>query len=351
MSLSPKSRRLITVAVALVVLAGFVILGSTARIPYVALSPGPTVNTLGEVNGTPVVKVTGGADADPDGHLNLTTVSMTDGLTLFGGLSMWLFQGYQLQPRELYFPEGKTTEQVRKESSLQMSSSEDNATGAALTYLQRPTAAGVGMIADDGPAKGKLEVNDVIVAIDGQPVAEPSSVAGDIRGRTPGSTVAITVNRGGTEQEVDVQLAARPDDPAAAYLGVTPKLVSADPNIQITYHVKDTNGGDIGGPSAGLMLTLAVIDHLTPDSLTGGKFIAGTGTIVPAGQVGPIGGITHKLKAAREAGATAFLVPAGNCREAAGAAPDGLELIKVDDVSGAVNALNALKADRPRPHC
>ena len=127
---------------------------------------------------------------------------------------------------------------------------------------------------------------------------------------------------------------------------MTPKVVSADPNVKITYNV-----GDIGGPSAGLMLTLAVIDHLTPGDLADGRFIAGTGTIAPDGAVGQIGGITHKLSAARTAGATSFLVPAGNCTEATTDVPDGLELIKVDTLTSAMDSLEALRTGASRPHC
>ncbi|WP_454165264.1 YlbL family protein [Gordonia iterans] len=346
MSLTPAARRLITLGVAAVVVVAFVLIGTFARIPYVALSPGPTVNTLGEMDGKPVVTVAGGVDEDPSGHLNLTTVSLTDGITLFQGIGMWFSGNYQLQPRELYFPKGKTNEEVRQENTRQMAGSEDSATGAALTYLQRPTAVGIGPIADNSPAKGKLEVNDVLMAVDGTPVKTAAEVQEQIRAKKPGETVSLRVNRSGEERTVEVTLAARPDDPAAGYLGVTPKVVSADPNIQITYNV-----GDIGGPSAGLMLTLAVIDQLTPGDLTGGKFIAGTGTIVPEGEVGAIGGITHKLRAAKDAGAVAFLVPAPNCQEALGDAPDGLELIKVGDVGEAVDALEALDSGKPRPHC
>ena len=346
MRLNPSRRRLITIGVAAVILIAFVLLGSNVRVPYVALSPGPTVNTLGEVDGKPVVSVTGGVDNDPSGNLNLTTVSLTDGLTLFQALGLWFSSDYQLQPRELYFPAGVSNEEVQQQNTAQMASSEDNATGAALTYLQRPTAVGVGPIADDSPAQGKLEVNDVIRALDGQPVTTVEQVHEKIRGLAPGSTVAVTVDRNGTEQVIDVTLGARPDDPKAGFLGVTPKVVSADPNVTITYNV-----GDIGGPSAGLMLTLAVIDHLTPDDLADGRFIAGTGTIAPSGEVGQIGGITHKLAAAREAGATSFLVPAANCAEAKTDAPDGLELIKVDTLTSAVDSLGALKTGAPRPHC
>ena len=94
----------------------------------------------------------------------------------------------------------------------------------------------------------------------------------------------------------------------------------------------DFNLANIGGPSAGLMFSLAVVDKLTTGDLNDGKFVAGTGTITGDGKVGPIGGITHKMLAAQEAGATVFLVPADNCDEAKTAHEDGLELVKVENL-------------------
>ena len=81
--------------------------------------------------------------------------------------------------------------------------------------------------------------------------------------------------------------------------------------------------GNIGGPSAGLMFALGLIDKITPDNLTGGRFIAGTGEIEANGTVEPIGGIQQKMAGARAAGATIFLTPAANCADTAGAVPAG----------------------------
>ena len=109
--------------------------------------------------------------------------------------------------------------------------------------------------------------------------------------------------------------------------------------------------GDIGGPSAGLMFALGIIDKLTPANLTGGRFIAGTGEIEANGTVDPIGGIQQKMAGARAAGATIFLTPATNCPNTAGAVPAGMRLIKVSSLTGAIADLNALKAGRPVPSC
>ena len=109
--------------------------------------------------------------------------------------------------------------------------------------------------------------------------------------------------------------------------------------------------GDIGGPSAGVMFALGVIDKLTPMNLTGGKFIAGTGEIEASGKVDPIGGIQQKMVGARNAGATVFLAPAANCSDVKGAIPAGLEVVKVGTLSQAVSDLEALKAGQPVPSC
>jgi PDZ domain-containing protein len=108
----------------------------------------------------------------------------------------------------------------------------------------------------------------------------------------------------------------------------------------------DINVGDVGGPSAGLMFSLGILDKLTPGEITGGKRIAGTGTIDSAGQVGPIGGIAQKMVGARDSGATVFLTPADNCAEAVKAVPEGLRLVKADTLHDAVLALDALRTGK-----
>lgn len=344
--MTPGHRRLATVAVTVLVFVLLFFLGTTVRVPYVALGPGPTVNTLGSYDGKSVVDVSG-APVDPTtGNLNLTTVSVTDGLSLFQAISMWFSGDYSLTPRDRIYPPGKSDEEVRQGNQQEMSGSEDNATAAALTHLDRPTKLIVAEVAADGPAGEVLKKDDVILGIDGQPASTTEQVQTVVRGKKPGDVVSIEIRRGEATQTVQVTLGARPDDKNAGYLGVTPAVVNADPNLKIDYNV-----GDIGGPSAGLMLTLAVIDKLSPGELTHGKFIAGTGTIDPSGTVGPIGGITHKTQAAREAGATVFLVPEANCTEAKDDAPDGLDLVKVTDLDSALSSLEAIGAGQDAPHC
>ncbi|WP_132991951.1 PDZ domain-containing protein [Gordonia zhaorongruii] len=344
-------RRLITIYVAVALLALFIGLGMYVRVPYVALGPGPTVNTLGtaapdDPKSPRVVEVVGAVDPTPTGHLNLTTVSLYDGMSLFSALGKWVSSSYELEPRESYYPSDRSEEEVQQQNVAQMSGSEDDATLAALHHLRLPTAVGVKQIVDKGPAARVLRDGDRVITIGGRKVSSMEEMSKTIDAHRPGEQVDVTFLRDGKEQTAPVTLAKRPDDPARAFLGVTMRSVPADPAKDIKYSV-----GDIGGPSAGLMLTLSVIDQMTPGDLSHGDFIAGTGTIDPSGEVGEIGGINHKVRAASEAGATAFLVPAGNCSLARSDAPDGIELLKVGNLDEALNALNSLGTDEQVPHC
>ena len=340
------SRRIATIAVTTLLLLILIVVGTTVQVPFVALGPGPTVNTLGKLDDKPVVDITGTPVDPTTGNLNLTTVSVNDGLTLFDSIRLWVSGRYTVQPREQIFPPDQTTQQVQEQNQQQMSGSESAATAAALRHLNRPTKLIVDSVAADGPSSKVLRQGDQILSVGGAAVSTSEDVQSAVRKQKPGAQIPIEIDRAGTKQTVTVTAAARPDDNDVAYIGLTPDVVNADPNLKITYNV-----GDIGGPSAGLMLTLAVIDRLSTGELTGGKFIAGTGTIADDGQVGPIGGITHKTRAAREAGANVFLVPERNCTEAKSDAPDGLQLVKVNSLDSALSALDDVRAGKDAPHC
>ncbi|MEE4021791.1 PDZ domain-containing protein [Gordonia sp. PKS22-38] len=346
MSLQPGHRRIATVAVTALVFVALLFVGTSVQVPFVALGPGPTVNTLGELDDKPVVDIAGVPTDPTTGNLNLTTVSVTDGMSLFQALGMWMSGTYSIEPRDRLFPPDQTPDQVRERNQQEMTGSEESATAAALRYLDRPTKLVLVSVADDGPAAGELEPGDQVLTVAGSPVSTTAEMQDAVMSQAPGDPVPVEIDRGGARQTVSVTLAARPDDAEAGYLGVTPEVVNADPALEISYNV-----GDIGGPSAGMMLSLAVIDRLSPGELTNGDFIAGTGTIDEDGAVGPIGGITHKTRAARDAGASVFLVPERNCAEAASDVPDGLTLVRVADLQGAVDALDDIGEGRDAPHC
>jgi PDZ domain-containing protein len=186
-------------------------------------------------------------------------------------------------------------------------------------------------------------VGDELVSVAGRAVDSPVAVADALLDTVPGQSVAVTYRRAGQEGDADVVLGSSPDRPQGL-LGVRPGIEPRGGDITISL-------GDVGGPSAGLMFALAVVDKLTPGEITGGRFVAGTGTITQDGQVGPIGGIPFKMAAASEAGAEVFLVPAGNCAEAASTAPSGLQLARVATLADAITALDAVRAKQPPTSC
>lgn len=321
-----------------------ILLGSTLRVPLVALGPGPTYDTLGQADDRPVVAVNGLMTYPTSGQLNMTTVSVSDRLTMFRALGLWAAGDSRIVPREdIYLPD-KTDQEVEQEIRKSFVTSEVNAEVAALGYLHRPIKVMIGGVGDKSPAVGLLSPGDQLLAIDGRPIESVSAVYEALRETRPGQQVTIRVLRAGAPREVAVTLGSRPDGPQG-FLDVTPSGELLNPDeimIGLT---------DVGGPSAGLIFALAVVDKLTPGELTGGRFVAGTGEISQAGDVGPIGGIPFKMMAARAAGATVFLVPAKNCEEAMSNAPEGLQLVKVGTLGEAVSGLDAVRDGRPPPAC
>ena len=186
---------------------------------------------------------------------------------------------------------------------------------------------------------GVLEVDDVILAVDGTAIKTPEELRDAVSVHAPGEDVRLRIERDDAEQVVTVTTAAAPDDPERAVIGIVPQLGYTS-DVTVTIQLDN-----VGGPSAGLMFALGIYDMLTPGPLTGGRHVAGTGTMAVDGTVGPIGGIQQKLIAARGDGATVFFVPKDNCSEALAAAPDGLQLVRADSLRSATDSLNALVKD------
>ena len=328
----------------MVLIAIFGTLGGIGEVPYVALGPGPTYDTLGSVDGQVVVSISGQETHPTAGKLNMTTVSVGTDLTLFTALGKWLSGRYALVPREEIFPPDRTEDQVQQEQARAFQDSETFAETAALSYLKYPMKVIVNRVITDAPAQGLLQPGDVIVSVDGQAVSGAEQVREALADTRPGQVVEIRYQRASATSTAQVTLGSR-DDRESGFLGVEPAN-QPDVPFDITISL-----ADVGGPSAGLMFALAVVDKLTPGVLNGGKFVAGTGEITSDGQVGPIGGIPFKMTAAREAGATVFLVPADNCLEARQRAPEGLRLVKVETLADAVQALEALSRGADAPSC
>lgn len=339
------NRRIVTLVVALVPILVFGALLGTVRVPFVSLGPGPTFDTLGEYDGKKVVDIAGTDTKAFGGHLNMTTVSQRDGLTLGQAMILWLSGQQQLVPRAVVYPPEKSKDDVDKQNTDDFKNSEDSAEYAALSYLEYPKAVTVRSLSDDGPAKGVLQVGDAITAVDGKPTTTVDELTGLLKETKPGQRVVIGYRRKNAPDGTATLTLGHKDDRDYGYLGAA--LLDA-PWAPFSI---DFNLANIGGPSAGLMFSLAVVDKLTDGELNGGKFVAGTGTIAPDGKVGPIGGITHKILAADEAGATVFLVPADNCSEAKTAEHGDMTMVKVDTLGSAVDSLNRLTAGQDAPGC
>ncbi len=326
-------------ALALVLL----VLAAAAPVPLVALGPGPTFDTLGSANGAPVVEISGLPTYPTSGHLNMTTVSVTDDITLFQALGFWGSPAYQVLPRSTIYPPGKSSQQVEQQNADDFTRSEIDAESAAVREIGLPAVPVVADVVAGSAADGVLALGDRITAIDGRAVTSPAEVTDFFRASKAGDRVDLAVLRGDATK--DVQVTLRPSqDGTHGELGI---VVGGLPKTG-TFHIGLTG---VGGPSAGLMFALALVDKLTPGQLAGDRFVAGTGEIDTVGNVSKIGGIQFKMRAAREAGATVFLVPDGNCADAAAVRPDGLQLVRVATLNDAVTALDDLAARRTPATC
>ncbi|TWG05562.1 PDZ domain-containing protein [Streptomyces brevispora] len=348
-------RRTATMLASTLVLIALVCAGLLIRVPYSEMSPGPTVNTLGKVDGEPVLQVTGHRTYKTSGHLNMTTVRVTGAdynMNLVEALYGWLGHDSLVVPHDTLYPDGKTEQQSTQENAEEFSQSQESAKVAALTELGIPVSSRVvvSTVIKDSPAQGKLHAGDVIKSVDGTAVERPEDVAKLVTRHKPGQDVTFTVIPAKTAAAAE-KAGKEPEGTEKITLTTrkAPKENRAIVGIQAgTDHTFpfeiDIKLADVGGPSAGLMFSLGIIDKLTPGQLTGGKFVAGTGTIDDKGKVGPIGGISMKLVGARNAGARYFLTPDDNCKSAASDTPDGLTLIRVKTIDDAKKSLEKISS-------
>jgi Lon-like protease len=336
------SRRTLAGLIALPLLLMLSIAAAVLPVPFVTYAPGLTVDVLASEKGQEIVQVSGRRTYRTDGELRMTTVYVTrpgGRVGLVDAMQAWIDEDRALYPYDAVYGDGETDEQSKTESAVQMVSSQDAAIAVALTELGYDVKPVIEVlnVSSGLPADGRLKVRDVLLEINGQEVTDAAQVADQIQRTTPGQSVRFLLERDGkdltvevTPQEVDGKLR----------VGVLP-----GPGYQFPFQVSVNIPEDIGGPSAGLMFSLAIYDTLTPGSLTGGAIIAGTGTIDTDGKVGPIGGIQQKVVAARESGAELFLVPQDNCADALNAPNDDLRLVKATTMHQARESIAAWVED------
>jgi PDZ domain-containing protein len=321
------------------------LIGGFVRVPYVAVGPGQTWDTLGTDGGVPIVSITGRQTYPTSGQLRMLTVSVTNEVTLFGALGLWMSGRYGLAPREDYEPPGETQQQVDQQNIQEFQDSQRNAEVTALRYLHYPINVVAQEVVTGSPADKHIAPGDKLLAVNGKPVASVEDVHAALANTTPGQVVDVRVrSAAGPDHDVQIKLGSSADR-KVGFLGITPAA-----HADVPFKVNISLAG-VGGPSAGLMFALAVVDKLTPNGVNGDLAVAGTGEIDDLGNVSPIGGIPFKMIAAREAGATVFLAPAANCSEASTHIPAGLRLVKVTTLDSAVKALADLRAGRPVPGC
>jgi PDZ domain-containing protein len=344
------SRRVRTLVIASVLFIVLFALALTMPVPYVILSPGPTFNTIGIEQGSQVIVIQGRKPNQTSGHLNMTTVSISGGsVTPVQALVAWLKGDEVVVPKSAVYPPGQSEQQTNQQNTEEFQQSQDSATAAALCELGYPKGFGIIDVSSDGPSHGILEPGDRFISVSGTPVASRDQLDAALSAHQPGDKVTVVVNRRGETARLTVTLGKAPDT-GKAYLGVVPDNTCLAP-FTVTIHL-----ADIGGPSAGMMFALGIIDKVGyvdkgPVDLTGGRFIAGTGTINASGKVGAIGGIQLKMLAARRKGASVFLAPASNCSDVRGATPSGLQVVKVSTLHEAVQDLLRIQHDQPVPSC
>ena len=323
--------------------------------PYVIDNPGPTYDTLGVVETSQgeleLITITGEETFPTTGELRLTTVTRTgnpDSLPgWFDVMAGWFDPTRTVIPVDVAYPPGVTAESNREAAAIEMQTSQQEAIAAALTYVGIPYSSYlvVNQALEDGPSEGILEPDDVIVSASGQIITTVTQLREIIAESGVNKPFAIVIQRAGVEEEHEVIPRMSEGPERMPMIGI---LVSGRYEFPLDVDIALEN---VGGPSAGLMFGLGIVEKLTADDLAAGSVIAGTGTLTASGEVGSIGGVRHKMHGALNDGADIFLAPAGNCPDIIGHIPDGLRVIPVATLDEAVESLLALHAGGTVPRC
>ncbi|NQX06370.1 PDZ domain-containing protein [Rathayibacter sp. VKM Ac-2856] len=308
--------------------------------PYVIEQPGPVFDTLGTSGeDVPLISIPDEPTYPTEGTLDMLTVSVVGNPqslpTWIEVAAAWFDRTKAVVPVAQIFPPTSTVEERDEANQAEMTGSQQEAIAAALTELGYPIGqrVSVAQIPDDSPADGVLEPGDEILAVAGEPVADVPALRDAVQASGTQQPITLTVERDGADQDVQVTPV---EVDGAAVIGIVAGAV-----FDFPFEV-DIRLDDVGGPSAGMMFALGIIDKLTEGALNGGESVAGTGTIDVAGEVGAIGGIRQKMFGAVDAGAQYFLAPADNCNEVVGHVPDGLSVFSVATLDDALAALRGI---------
>ncbi|WP_454921684.1 YlbL family protein [Actinomyces naeslundii] len=311
-------------------------------------APGPTWNVLdnGSSSDQDVLKVSGTETYPTEGALRMTTVSVSGcpgyPVTTADLIAAWFSADKRIVDRNEVCPQDQSAEQVEETGKAQMTASQDSAVIAALVETGKAGAMHLTVTeVTEQQTSTEIQAGDVLETITpegGQTTTLASfSQLRELMTTIPeGTRVTLGVRRGDQKASAALTTIAPQEGTTGSLLGLSLKI-SVDSPVEATFGLSD-----VGGPSAGMMFALGVVDEITPGSLTGGKDISGTGTIDMTGQVGPIGGIQQKMAGARESGSTFFLAPASNCNEVKGHEPKGMQVFAVNTLHEAVAATEAI---------
>lgn len=309
-------------------------------LPWLAIESGPTLET------SELVSVSAEADqvdlAESSGSYLVTSVLLTEP-SLVGTVANLLDDSAGLVAREVVVPSGIDEERFTR---IQRRLFEE---GTRLAWAVGLREAGVDVdVSGSGaevlgigaavPASDVLETGDVITAIDGRPVRLAPDAVTAIADRAAGEEVVIEFMRDDEQMSETVELVQLRDTDAAG-LGVLLRTVNRTIEMPVDLDVEVADR-EVGGSSGGLMVALAAYDRANDSDLARGRTIAGTGTIDIDGAVGPVGGTSQKVLAAIDAGADVFLVPETSAEAARSAADDQIEVLAVENLSEAIDALS-----------
>lgn len=333
------------------VLLGAAIFGTLAftlvPAPYVIEEPGPVFNTLGTVaNGdkqVPMIEIPGQKTYATGGAIDMLTVNIAGSRdqppSWFEVAQAYLDSSKAVLPVDAIYPVGTTVEQSNAQGSIDMQNSQKDAIAAALTHLgySLPASLTVGGLSKESPSSGILQKGDTILSVDGTVTDSVMGLRSIISKSGAGTPLSISIDRAGVTKTVQVTPEMSGGADSIPVVGIFPAIVYSYPfDVKIQLE-------NVGGPSAGQMFALGIIDKLTPGKLNGGAKVAGTGTIDGNGVIGPIGGIRQKLYGARAAGATWFLAPYSNCDEVTGHIPAGIRVLAVKTLDDSLRAMKAIK--------
>ncbi|MEO7803821.1 MAG: PDZ domain-containing protein [Actinomycetota bacterium] len=318
--------------IASVLIVGIWVLKGPTPADYVVIGPGPTPDASKLIKADTATYASQGSF-----HITTASVSFPDSLRIEDVIKAAWLRDLDLVPEELVYPPQLSKKESKTLHAQQMTESQESAVLAALQQrgiVLATDGALITKVVKGVPASAHLEPGDVIVAVDGKPITTRDQLTPFVVTRPVGAPIRLSIRRGAANKEVVVQTIESTQNKGKAAIGIEVKTNVLPLPFKVTI---DAN--DIGGPSAGLIFALAIYDLLDPADLTGGRVIAGTGTITPDGVVGAVGAVAQKIKGAEKQGATVFLVPADEFKEAVAAVDNDMQVIGVSTLREAIDAL------------